>query len=289
MSTPHQDSGTYTDASVFHGRHQGVTGRPWPGARRRIGREPTTIRIEPEERLVEHAEACRARSDFDPRVTRLLLPILAGPVVLHEVRPDTGVSIRPPKFEELPAKRVVFYGTSITHGAGSTAAHLTYPHLCSNWLGTDALNLGVGGACHCEPEFADYLAQREDWDAAVLALSVNMMGFTDEQFAQRVQYFVHTVAGANPQRPVFAVTLWSFYGDLPEHEQHAKAGRFRQHLRDAVASCPTPNARLLEGPDLLTRFGGLTGDLIHPGDTAMIEMSWRLAEAIRPHLLGTGS
>lgn len=288
LSTPEAEAGPLTDAMVFHGRFQHWGGRGDLGTRPRLGREPTVVRVAPPERLTEYAEevrGVRGAGDFAAAVNRVLLPILAGPVVLHEVRPGAGVTLRPPRRDELPVRRVLFYGTSITHGSAATAPHLTYPQLCTNWLGADAINLGVGGSCHCEAELADDIAAREDWHAAVLALSVNMVGgFDDATFADRVRYFVHTVAGRDQHRPVFAITLWPYFADLRAGEPHDKTARFRQHLRDAVASCPTANAYLVEGPDLLTRFASLSSDLIHPGDPAMIEMSWRLADAIRPHL-----
>jgi lysophospholipase L1-like esterase len=206
-------------------------------------------------------------------------------VTLHDLQPAPGVPLRPPPPAEQPARRIVFYGTSITHGAGASSPHLTYPQMCSAHLHADAINLGLGGACHAEPQLANWIAGRDDWDAAVLALSVNMMGFSDDDFSRRVHDFVHTVATAHPANPVFAITLWPYRGDLPTFDGEGdKVQRFRQHLRDAVASCPTDNAYLLEGPDLLQRFDGLSTDLIHPGDAALVEMARRLADAMQPHL-----
>ena len=59
----------------------------------------------------------------------------------------------------------------------------------------------------------------------------------------------------------------------------------RQALRDAVASCPTPNVHLIEGPDLLTDIGGHTPDIIHPADNGMIQMGENLAKRLKS-LLG---
>ncbi|MEM6552178.1 MAG: SGNH/GDSL hydrolase family protein [Planctomycetota bacterium] len=257
-------------------------------ARALIGSAPTALRIGADPpRITEHLDACRQRSDFDPTVRRLLLPLHAGPIVLHDVAPDPGVTLKPPNLDQLPPRRVLFYGTSITQGAGASSPHLTYPALTAARLQADALNLGSSGSCQCEPQLIDHLAARPDWDAACLALSVNMMKFPDDVFAERVRYAVHTIATAHPSKPVAAITLWPYHADLPGADKHNKAQRFRQHLRDAVASCPTPNARLLEGPDLFPNFDAQSADLIHPGDFAFMEMSRNLADALRPLLPAT--
>ncbi len=279
----------------FQGPFQWWLNGDRPSGRVTIGPEPTPLRITPAEGPQRLPAAAREPLAFSPDVTRVVLPPLCGPVWLHEVRPDPGVTVRPPRPDELPDQTVLFYGTSITHGSGTSLGHLTYPSHCAAGLGADAINLGVGGSARCEPELADHFAARDDWDAAVLALSVNMMGCDEPTFAQRVRYMVHTVAGGNVERPVFAVTLWPFYNDVgfngyrePEPGVVEKAARRRQILRDAVADCPTPNAHLLEGPELFGHFGFLSVDLIHPGELGLAHMGGRLADAIRPHLPAGG-
>lgn len=286
LSAPDAAETAQRDALLFHGRYQHWTGAGNPGLRHTLRHQPTELRIDPpESHLIENDEDCRQRSDFDPAVYRLLLPTHAGPVTLHGLRPDPGVTVRPPTAEQLPPKRILFYGTSITQGAGASASQLTYPALTATRLDADALNLGLGGSCHCEPELIDHIAADVAWDAACLALSVNMVGkFDDDEFAKRVRYAVHTCANTHPDKPVVAITLWPYRGDLPNHPHHDKAQRFRQHLRDAVATCPTANAHLLEGPELFPRFDRLSTDLIHPGDLAFIEMSHLLAEKLAPLL-----
>ena len=301
LSVPRGDvSGAVsTDAVLFHGPFQHWNGRAGGDARRTLGTTPTTVRIEPPTLPLaldaalndSRADAASWLGGWSPRVARLMLPPLAGPVLLHAVRPDAGVTVRPPTGDEQPRMRVVFYGTSITHGAGATAAHLTYPAVCAAMLGADAINLGLGGACLCEPAIVDHVASRGDWHAAVLPLSVNMIGLGDDEFAARVRYAVTTIAGRNPGRPVLAVTLWPHFADAglgldgrPDADRHAKAARFRQHLRDAVADADSDDLRLLEGPDLLTRPSSLSTDLLHPGDHALMEMGRRLADALRPLL-----
>lgn len=243
-----------------------------------VGEEPQTIELEWNPQLMENLEKIRTiPMRFDPKVVRLILWGCA--VRLHKIE---GTGIRPPEKHEVPSLRYLAYGTSITHGASATAPHLNYAAQTARRLGADLINLGVGGACHCEPELADHIAARDDWDVASLALSVNMMGFAEEEFEKRVRYFVKTVAGGDPRRPVACVTIYPYRGSLGDGELPTKVQTFRQILRDAVRDCPTPNAHLIEGHSLLQDFSGLTTDLIHPSDDGMIQMGENLARAMRP-------
>jgi lysophospholipase L1-like esterase len=220
---------------------------------------------------------------FSPQVCRVFLA--RGTACFHGVSGD----VRPPLPEELPSVCVVAYGTSITQGAGSSLRHLCFVAQTAMRLGADAVNLGCAGSALCEAAMADYIASREDWDLAVLALSTNMSGFALQEFRERVAYMVNTVAAAPGERPVACITLWPKGGDLgPEHVGPRCGGapeEYRQVLRDVVAECGRTNVHLLEGRELLPEWRGLSADLLHPtdhGHTVMAEnLAGRLAEILR--------
>ena len=251
-----------------------------------IGPQPQTIELLLNERLQQLDQTYWEHMSFSPQVWRI---ILGGPqrdpIFFHNVE---GSGIRPPKPNEIPSLRYLAYGTSITHGFVAEGPQLTYASQTARRLGADLINLGVGGAAHCEPELADYIASRDDWHIASLALSVNMGGFELPEFHQRVGYMVNTVAGADPNRPVACVTLYPHFRDwgiaLNDPGFKAQAQEYRQVLRDVVRDCPHKNTHLIEGPDILTDISGLSGDLIHPSDNGMIEMGQRLAEKLKPLL-----
>ncbi len=274
------------EARLFYGPYQGFKGRDSECGRYRITQNPTTLQLTPSSRLHELRDDYQRTDYFAPQVLRLMLPLLHGPVTLHGVEPEPGTTVRPPRADELPQRTMLSYGTSITQGSGASGPHLNYIQQCARALHVDSLNLGFGGSAHCETVMADYLAQRDDWHLATLCLSVNMLGFPESEYAARLRYMVHTVAGRKPNRPVFAITLFPYSADVVnDHSGHAdKARRYREHLRRAVADCPTPNVHLVEGPDLLRDIIGHSEDLLHPGDFGMMQMGLRLAEFIRPVL-----
>lgn len=245
------------------------------------------IRIEPEARDIEITVPERFEdvdlsafggSAFSTNVWRLTLR--GNDIRYHGIE---GEGLRPPEPDELPSIRYLSYGTSITHGAAATASHLTYVAQAAWRLGADLINLGLGGSAWCEPELADYIGDRDDWDVASLALSVNMIGggFGDDEFRERVTYMVEQVAGRHPDRPVACITLYPHFRDFGRDQELAdKSRRFRQILRDVHGELNLPNTRLFKGTDLLEP-GGLSVDLIHPGDLGMIQMGEGLAAGMK--------
>lgn len=247
-----------------------------------IGNEPHTIEIPVPKSLRQlDATYCRDMS-FSPRVCRV---VFGGPqrdpVRFHGVE---GKNVRPPEPDDVPTLRYLAYGTSITHGFDAEGPHLSYVSQTARYLGADLINLGVGGSAHCEHELADYMAGRDDWQVASLALSVNMHGFALDEFSERVSYMVNTVAGTDRRRPVACITLYPYYRDFgidPSGEFGGSPDEFRQSLREAVRACPHPNAHLIQGPEILTDISNLTADLIHPSDHGMIQMGRNLAETLK--------
>jgi hypothetical protein len=89
---------------------------------------------------------------------------------------------------------------------------------------------------------------------------------------------VDRVATAHPDIPVACITIYPHHRDFTaDSEASDRSERFRQILREAVTGLAHSNVTLIEGPELLTDSGGLTVDLIHPGDLGMIQMGENLA------------
>lgn len=265
-----------TDVIIFNGLFQ--------AQKIKLTKEKQEIELSIPERLAKLDKKYWKDMPFSPNVYRL---VLGGPlrssIFFHGAE---GEGLKPPEKEQLPKLRYLAYGTSITHGAAATAAHLCYAAQTARRLGADLINLGVGGSAHCEKELSNYIAGRTDWHMASLALSVNMVGgFSLEEFYNRVSYMVNTVAGADISRPVACITLFPYGNDFNVAFHDKSSEDFRQKLRDAVTACPHPNVHLIEGPDILTDIGGLTPDMIHPGDNGMIQMGENLARKLKPLLI----
>ncbi len=258
-----------TPVRVFWGEFQ-----PWQPTEVGPGTETLTLGV-PER--VDELTTTDGAGRFDPRVCRILFDRRTA-IALHDVTGDC----RPPAADELPDGRLLAYGTSITEGAASSAPHLNYVSHLARELSCDALNLGCSGSAYCESSMAEHIAARDDWDVATLALSVNMAntgGFSPEEFHERAEPFVNTVAGAYPEKPVAPVTLFPYHDDLTESGDADHAAEYRQLLRDIVAESPHDNLSIVEGPELL-ELSGLGADLLHPGDVGMEAIGEGLAERV---------
>jgi len=220
---------------------------------------------------------------FSHNVWRVMFGRYAA--VLHDV--DTyGYPVRPPQPDEVPRRRILFYGSSITNGASPSVYHLCYVQQTARLLNADALNLGLSGSCHCEKEMADYLAARDDWDMIVLELGVNMLGgFTPEEFRLRSRSLVEKIIRRHPGKPVVLVTIFP-NGQSPQNAREsvavqAKQSTFDEILRELVRDLDRTSLHLVEGREILRDYRGISKDLIHPGDYGHIEMGANLAAAIK--------
>ncbi|WP_207592464.1 SGNH/GDSL hydrolase family protein [Halomontanus rarus] len=242
-----------------------------------VGEEPVTLELSVPERLTEIEPAVADDLAFHPRVCRVQLPgeHRGGFVRYHGIEGD----VRPPRADELPDRRYLAYGTSITEGESPLAEHLTYVSQAARRLDADLINLGSCGTAYCDPAMAEHIAERDDWDVATLALSVNMVGtFSLEEFRSRAAAMIETVADAHPDEPIACITLYTHASDVCGDEEAAeRAEAFRDALREIVADSPRENVHLLEGTEMLPSIAGLTPDLVHPGDDAMITMGENVA------------
>ncbi|MBI4978118.1 MAG: lysophospholipase [Spirochaetes bacterium] len=209
---------------------------------------------------------------FSPDVWRIRFNRFAA--LLHDVD-AFGFEVRPPSQDEKPARTLLAYGSSITHSNANG-----YPQHAARLLKTDMLNKGLSGACHCEPQAASFIASLA-WDYAFLELGVNMRGgYTPDDFRSRAEHLIDLVLAR--RKPVAVTTIYPNFSDYELHETtsglHDKA--YSQILRDIVSQKSNPLLHRIEGADVLSDVGGLSADLIHPGDFGHALMGANLARIL---------
>lgn len=193
--------------------------------------------------------------------------------------------VRPPNNDEKPAQKWLAYGSSITAGAGALMPHSCYVQQAAWRLGVDVLNLAQGGACFCEPQLADFFAERGDWDFATLEIGVNMLATVPiEKFAERASYFVNTICNKNPDKKVILITPFTNNHHYAKEETiySTRQVEYTNFLNEFVTQSTHANLHVINGREILTDFSGLTADLIHPFDTGMTQMGQNLAEKLKP-------
>ncbi len=242
--------------------------------RHALGPEPVRIEITLPPNT---AELCRLTAErrlpYDAGLTRVILPYCASTRLL-----GMEGDFAPPEPHQVPAERLLFYGSSITHGYCAPGPMDSYAQLTALNLGMEPINLGLGGAAHLEPEMADYIAGRTDWRIAVLEMGINILGaISTEEFARRVDRFVTRIAQAHPDKWVFCIDLFTCAHDFAGT---AKIAAFRQIVRQQVAKLALPGLVYVCGEALLTSASGLTADLVHPSPAGMAEIAHRLTRVM---------
>ncbi len=244
-----------------------------------VGTEPTEIvisrSVDPDTRARLTREE---RLRFDSSLTRIVLPY-AGRVTLVDIRGD----IEPPRDGQIPATRYLAYGSSITQGASAARPTGTYAMRTAERLGVDLLNVGFGSGCHCEPQMADYIAERTDWDLASLELGINMVAeFETGVFRERAGYLIERIAKAHPGKWVFCIDMFTFF--WPEYPSGSRRVReYRRVVRQAVERLDMPKLVYVDGRKMLKDVSGLFCDLVHPGPSGMREIAANLSRVIARH------
>ena len=224
--------------------------------------------------------ASRAAGGFAPNVYRIYS--CAAPLAYYGMD-GMGGDVRPPAPDELPARRWLAYGSSITQG-GET--YHNYVNAAAQMLEAQVFNLGMGGSCFLEPQIADFIAGRDDWDFASFELGINMvMSGPNAVFAGKVDYLLDQVTSRHPGKPLFLITIFNtgLFHEKETSDWQRDALEKNDILRAAAARFPQ-QVTLVDGCALAPDFRGFQTDLLHPEPFAATRMGLALAEAMEPAL-----
>ncbi|MBB74609.1 MAG: hypothetical protein CMJ75_08855 [Planctomycetaceae bacterium] len=215
-------------------------------------------------------------ADSAQRLFTLYLPLYNGLERL-EIGVPAGASFTPesPRSE----KPLVFYGTSIMHGACASRPGMSITGILGRRLDRPVINLGFSGNGRMEKAVGDLLAEL---DAAVYVVDClpNMQG---DEVRQRAVRLVEQLRRARPKTPILLVEDRT-YGYA--HLQKGSRQRQRQSrlaLREAfgqLTGAGLSGLSYLSGAGLLGSDGEATTDGSHPNDLGMV----RYADAYEPIL-----
>ena len=109
---------------------------------------------------------------------------------------DEGATIKalPSPFK----KKVVFIGSSLTHGASASRPGVTYVAKVGRALNVETPNLGMSGSCRLDDFYADIVCDTKA-DAFVFDAFSNS---TDQQIKERLYNFVKRITKAHPKTPM---------------------------------------------------------------------------------------
>ncbi len=268
------------DLFIFRGAFLHSHHRLDPGKINRIN----VINIQNVEKFNEIAEPHGLACGFSWKVWRILF----GRYPAIYLGLDTYDSPRrPPLLTEVPRRRWLAYGSSITHGGAATLHHGAYIYHAARVAGLDVLNQGLSGACHCETHVANYFSARTDWDIITLEIGVNLRPSTSPQeYFRRVSYMLEKLRQTHPVAPIVLLTI---FPNAASAERTAgtnavsteRESQFNAILREFVRDGAATNVYLVEGHELLDNFGDLSVDLIHPSDYGHARMGANLGLRLR--------
>ncbi|HOK56160.1 MAG TPA: SGNH/GDSL hydrolase family protein [bacterium] len=244
-----------------------------------VSENPSIIEIQYPQNLEKLKELKKEKGlKFDPEVVRIILPHLVDLRIL-----EIEGEFNPPEKNQVPDKKFIAYGSSITHGGFSIVPSYTYVSKTAYILGMDAINLGLGGGAHLEKEIADYIAERDDWEFGVFELGVNMVGgFEVDQFEKRVDYFVEKIVKENPEKYLFFIDIFPFYMDFDNQEKQKK---FREIVKNKVKQIKKKNVIHISGFKILKDVRGLMTDRVHPSSQGFEEMGYNLASILKKYVV----
>jgi hypothetical protein len=210
------------------------------------------------------------------RLYTLYLPLYNG-VEKLEIGVAAGSEFRPvaPRRE----KPIVFYGTSIMHGACASRPGMSISGILGRRLNRPVINLGFSGNGQMEPEVGALLAELDPCCYAIDTLP-NM---TPEMVGERTEPLVRQLRAARPETPILLVEDRTFTNAGFFRNTRELHGRRRGALKGAYERLKASGVKglhYLPGEPLLGDDGEAATDGSHPSDLGMV----RYADGYEPVL-----
>ena len=186
------------------------------------------------------------------------------------------------KFESLAprsAKPLVFYGTSITHGACASRPGMAHPAILGRRLEIPVINIGFSGNGKMHKEVGNLMV---DVDAACYIIDC-LPNMNAVMVTERCVPLVNQLRKARPDTPIVLVedrrfaNSWLVPGRAKFHDDnHAALRKAYEQLKAAGVK----HLHYLSGDDLLGDDAEGTTDSSHPNDLGFV----RQADAFEPVL-----
>ena len=190
-------------------------------------------------------------------------------------------------FKPIPprkSKPIVFYGTSITHGACASRPGMPHPAILGRRLGHPIINLGFSGNGRMEPEVGQFLCELDPLIYVIDCLP-NMIG---REVAERAEKLVLQLREARPDTPILLVEdrTYAHSPFIPslQRRHHDSRNALKAAFASLVAN-GQDKISYLDGDELLGEDRDDTTDGSHPNDLGF----YRQANAMEPKLRELGA
>lgn len=218
-------------------------------------------------------------SDLAPglREYAAYLPLFNGPESLAIGVPKGA------KFERLAPrteKPIVFYGTSITHGASASRPGMVHPAIIGRHLDRPVINLGFSGNGRMDAAVGEFLVKI---DAAIYVIDC-LPNMKAGEVRAKCPAMVKQIRAARPETPILLVedrrntNSWI----LPERNQHHTDNHAAlREVYDALKKEGVANVHYLPGDALLGDDTEGATDGSHPNDLGFMRQAGIFEPALR--------
>lgn len=210
----------------------------------------------------------------------IYLPLYNG---IESLKIGTPAGSRFEPLKPRSEKPLVFYGTSIMHGACASRPGMAIPALLGRRFDGPTINLGFSGNGRMDASVTALLAEI---DAAVYCIDC-LPNMSPDLVRERAPALVASLRAARPQVPILLVedrvfTNASFF---PNKQQFHRDNHLalRQAYEQLCAE-GVPGLHYLEGEQLLGSDGEAATDGSHPSDLGMMRYADAYALALQPLL-----
>ena len=176
-------------------------------------------------------------------------------------------------------KPIVFYGTSITHGACASRPGMTHVAILGRRLNRPVINLGFSGNGRMEPEVGALLAEL---DPAVYVIDC-LPNMIESDVRENAKPLVEQLRQARPATPIILVedrTYSNAWIQASKRLRHETSRSALVRAYDNLISEGYKNLYYISGDSLLGEDGEGTTDGSHPNDLGFM----RQADAFEPVL-----
>jgi hypothetical protein len=180
-------------------------------------------------------------------------------------------------------KPLVFYGTSIMHGACASRPGLAIPALLGRWFDRPTINLGFSGNGRMDPEVVALLAEL---DPAIYCIDC-LPNMDPAAVRERTTPLVRRLRETRPETPIVLVEDRVFTNApfLPERQAfHRENHRVLREQFDALIAAGIPQLYYLPGDELLGTDGEGATDGSHPNDLGFLRNAQAYEQILRPLL-----
>jgi hypothetical protein len=238
--------------------------------------------------------ACRAPESTDATAT-LVTGLPAGTreyllyLPLYNSVKSLELNVPAGKFIAAPTPRpedhrkpIVFYGTSITHGACASRAGMTHVAILGRRFERPVINLGFSGNGRLESEVATLLAEL---DPVVFVIDC-LPNLTAPEVAERTKPVVEIIRKQHPTTPILLVEDRSYPDGFLLHDRRERNLTSRVEFRKAYDELKQSDKNLyyLEGEHLLGDDNEGTVDASHPTDLGFMRQADAFQKALEPIL-----